>query len=138
MPSSSHHVALLTDDPAAIHRFLTEVVGLAVHLEFRVSGEDMARTAGWPPDEGASVTMYGTPPAGIVEVITIPESLRGRITPRVWLVSFATRDVDARVDAARRLGFAAGDPITTTGDVALTASMVDVGGITWELVAFDG
>jgi catechol 2,3-dioxygenase-like lactoylglutathione lyase family enzyme len=136
MPAASHHVAVLTDDPEAIHRFLTEVVGLAVHLEFTVPGEDLVRSAGWPPNEGASVVMYGTPPAGIVEVIAIPASLRDRIAPRIWLASFATKDLDDRVALARRLGFAASDPFATTGEVALRASMVEVGGISWELVGF--
>lgn len=138
MPAASHHVACLTDDPDAVHRFLTEVVGLPVHLTFTVSGEDLARTAGWPPSDGAAVTMYGRPPAGIVEVIAIPESLRDRVTPRLWLVSFATAEVRSFVDRARDVGLAPTDPTPTRGDVDITTAIVDVGGITWEFVSFDG
>lgn len=137
MPSSSHHVALLTDDPDAVHTFLTEVVGLDVHLRFRVAGADLERTAGWPPSEGAAVTMYGRPPAGIVEVLAIPEALRGEVRPGIWLTSFATGDVERLVEAARARGFAPTDPLTVDGEVRLTASMVEVGGVTWELVRFD-
>ena len=137
MPSASHHVACLTDDPDAVHRFLTEVVGLPVHLEFTVSGDDLTRTAGWPPNDGAAVTMYGRPPAGIVEVIAIPEALRGEIEPRLWLVSFATSDVRSFVEKARGIGLSPTDPEPTRGDVDITTSIVDVGGVTWEFVSFD-
>lgn len=137
MPSASHHVACITDDPDAVHRFLTEVVGLPVHLTFTVSGTDLARTAGWPESDGAAVTMYGRPPAGIVEVIAIPEALRGQVEPRLWLVSFATADVRSFVEKARHIGLSPSDPAPTRGDVDITTSIVDVGGVTWEFVSFD-
>jgi hypothetical protein len=137
MPTASHHVACVTDDPDAVGVFLTEVVGLPVHLRFRVSGDDLTRTAGWPANDGADVTMYGRPPAGIVEVIAIPEALRGRVTPRLWLVSFATADVTSFVDRARARGLDPSEPVPTRGDVDITTSIVDVGGLTWEFVSFD-
>lgn len=137
MPSASHHVACITDDPDAVHTFLTEVVGLPVHLTFSISGEDLTRTAGWPESDGAVVTMYGRPPAGIVEVVAIPETLRGRVEPRLWLVSFATADVVSFVERARGIGLHPSDPAPTRGDVDITTSIVDVGGITWEFVSFD-
>ncbi len=137
MPSASHHVACVTDDPDAVHAFLTEVVGLDVHLRFTVSGEDLTRTAGWPENDGAAVTMYGRPPAGIVEVIAIPEALRGHVEPRIWLVSFATSEVRSFVERARGIGLDPSPPVPTRGDVDITTSIVDVGGITWEFVSFD-
>jgi len=137
MPSASHHVACVTDDPDAVHAFLTSVVGLEVHLRFIVSGADLTRTAGWPENDGAAVTMYGRPPAGIVEVIAIPEELRGHVEPRIWLVSFATADVASFVERARGLGLDPSAPEPTRGDVDITTSIVDVGGITWEFVSFD-
>jgi hypothetical protein len=137
MANSSHHVACITDDPEAVHAFLTEVVGLPVHLEFTTSGADMSTSAGWPENPGASVTMYGVPPAGIVEVIAIPEELRGQVRPRVWLVSFATNDLAGRVEAARQQGLEPSEPmVSTSRDVDLTASLLEVGGICWEFVTF--
>ena len=137
MPSASHHVACVTDDPDAVHAFLTEVVGLEVHLRFTVSGDDLTRNAGWPESDGAAVTMYGRPPAGIVEVIAIPEALRGRVEPKLWLVSFATAEVASFVERARGLGLDPTPPNPTRGEVDITTSIVDVGGITWEFVSFD-
>lgn len=130
-------MACITDDPEAVHAFLTEVVGLEVHLRFSVAGADMSRTAGWPEHHGARVTMYGRPPAGIVEVIAIPEELRGQVEPRVWLVSFATADVRSFVERARASGLAPTEPVETRGDVDITTAIVDVGGLTWEFVSFD-
>lgn len=137
MPSASHHVACITDDADAVHTFLTEVVGLPVHLRFSVSGADLTRTAGWPESGGAAVTMYGRPPAGIVEVIAIPDELRGRVAPRLWLVSFGTAEVGSFVARARALGLDPSPPTPTRGEVDITTSTVDVGGITWEFVSFD-
>ena len=137
MPSSSHHVACITDDAAAVHTFLTEVIGLDVHLEFRTSGEAMTQSAGWPPSGGADVRMYGKPPAGIVEVIAIPDELRGRVSPKIWLVSFAAANLAASIEESRRLGFPATGPTPVkTGEIDISVSMVDVGGISWEMVAF--
>ena len=139
MATSSHHVACITDDPEAVHAFLTEVVGLPVHLEFTTSGGDMTASAGWPESNGAAVTMYGTPPTGIVEVIAIPRELRGRVAAGAWLVSFATRDLAARINAARRLGLDASEPMSSeTADIDVTVSTVTVGGICWELAHFGG
>lgn len=138
MPSRSHHVACVTDDPARVHEYLTEVVGMPEHLRFHASGETLTATAGWPPSDGADIVMYGTAPGGIVEIIAIPDSLRGTVVPGIWLVSFATADVHAAVDAARARGFDASDPYAVTGDVPLTASFATVGGIPFELVRFDG
>ena len=137
MAASSHHVACITDDPEAVDAFLTEVVGLEVHLKFRTSGVDMSRTAGWPESGGADITMYGKPPAVIVEVIAIPEELLGRVRPRIWLVSFATTDIAARIEASRQQGLDATEAIgPPDGGVDVSVSMVEVGGISWEFVNF--
>ena len=137
MASSSHHVACITDDTEAVHIFLTEVIGLGAHLEFKTSGEAMTQSAGWPQSDGADVRMYGRPPAGIVEVIAIPDELRGRVSPKIWLISFAAVDLAASIEQSRRLGFAAPDPThIKTGEIDISVSTVAVGGIDWEMVAF--
>jgi catechol 2,3-dioxygenase-like lactoylglutathione lyase family enzyme len=138
MPSKSHHVACFTDDPDAVHAYLTEVLGMPEHLRFHIPGDDLVATAGWPPNGGTEAVMYGTQPAGLVEVIAIPEELRAVVRPGPWLVSFAAPDIDARIDAARGQGLEHTEPYRTVGDVRLTASFTTVGGIPFELVRFDG
>jgi catechol 2,3-dioxygenase-like lactoylglutathione lyase family enzyme len=138
MPSKSHHVACFTDDPDAVHAYLTEVLGLPEQLRFRIPGDDLVATAGWPPSSGTDAVMYGTQPAGLVEVIAIPEELRGVVRPGPWLVSFAAPDLDVRVAAARAQGLGHSDPYTTVGEVRLAASFTTVGGIPFELVRFGG
>ena len=137
MPTKSHHVACVTDDPAAVHAFLTEVVGLPEHLRFRIPGADLETTAGWPPNDGTVAVLYGTQPAGLVEVVAIPEELRGVVAPGMWLVSFAAPDLEARVAAARAQGVEVTDPYRTVGEVDLTAAFATVGGIGFELVRFE-
>jgi catechol 2,3-dioxygenase-like lactoylglutathione lyase family enzyme len=138
MPTKSHHVACFTDDPAAVHAYLTEVLGLPVHLRFSIPGEDLESTAGWPPNGGTEAVMYGSGAAGLVEVIAIPEELRGSVSAGVWLVSFATPDIDGVVSATRARGLSASEPYRTAGEVQLTASFATVGGIAFELVRFEG
>lgn len=136
MPSRSHHVACTTDDPAAVEAFLTDVVGLPVYLRFWIPGENLERTAGWPPNEGTDAVLYGDPPGGLVEVIAVPEALRGRVPVGLWLVSFATADLEAMRDAAKAGGVVTTEPFTTTGEVRLDASFTTVGGVPFELVRF--
>ncbi len=129
-------MACTTDDPGAVETFLTEVMGLPVHLRFRVAGEDLERTAGWPPSEGADAVIYGEPPGGLVEVIAVPEALQGRVPVGLWLVSFAAPELDRIRRTARAAGVGMTDPITTVGEVRLDASFVRVGGIPFEVVSF--
>lgn len=136
MPSRSHHVACTTDDPAAVEAFLTEVIGLSVYLRFRIPGENLERTAGWPPNGGTDAVLYGEPPGGLVEVIAVPDELRGRVPVGLWLVSFATADLEALLGTARAGGVEMTEPFTTTGEVRLDASFGVVGGIPFELVRF--
>jgi catechol 2,3-dioxygenase-like lactoylglutathione lyase family enzyme len=136
MPKASHHVSCITDDPQGVRDFLTGVVGLELHMQFDISGEDISRSADWPENEGTQIVLYGRPPAGIVEVIAIPESLRGRVAPRIWLVCFATAEIDTIVERTRRAGWQPSALDHTDNANGLTTSIVEVGGIAWEFVAF--
>lgn len=138
MPRASHHVTCVTDDPEAVDRFLTAVVGLEVLVEFRSPGDAMTRALGWPASDGAAVKMYGKPPAGLVEVIAIPAELRGRVEPGISLISFAAPDLGHQLDHARRAGFDPDEPIPLKdGDVDIDLATVRVGGIVWEFVSFN-
>lgn len=137
MPTSSHHTSCITDDPEAVELFLTSVVGLKFLMEFDIPGHECSLANGWPENGGAHVKMFGKPPSGIVEVIAIPMELQGHVQSGISLVSFAERDVKRRLDYALELGFENGGLIKIQGDVSITVGMLNVGGITWELVSFD-
>ena len=49
---------------------------MEVQFEMHVPGEVLEKTLGWPPSDGADVTMVGTGEAGLIEVLDVPEHLR--------------------------------------------------------------
>jgi hypothetical protein len=84
-------------------RFLTDVVGMAVQGEFHVPGDVLEATLGWPPSDGADVTMLGSGDAGLIEVLDVPEPLRGVAPEGLAALSFLADDYEAVQDRARAL-----------------------------------
>ncbi|WP_286149351.1 hypothetical protein [Mycobacterium sp. IS-1496] len=72
--------------------FLTDVVGMDVQSQFHVPGEVLEATLGWPPSEGAEVTMLGSGDAGLIEVLDVPEHLRDVAPEGLAALSFLTDD----------------------------------------------
>jgi catechol 2,3-dioxygenase-like lactoylglutathione lyase family enzyme len=138
MPSRSHHIACVTDDPEAVIAFLTEVLGLELTGRLRAPGDATSTILGWPENDGAEGWMLGKGSGGLVEVIRIPDELRGRVEPRFALISFATPDLEARVEQCRERGIAVTDPIRTKGEgLDLSGSVATVGGLAFELLRFE-
>ena len=71
-----HHVVMRSHSAATFIEFLTRVAGMEVQHSFRVPGEVLEATLGWPPSDGADVTILGAGVAGLVEVLDVPEHLR--------------------------------------------------------------
>ncbi len=80
--------------------FLTDVVGMEVQFQMRVPGEILEKTLGWPPSDGADVTMLGTGDAGLVEVLDVPEQLREIAPEGLAALSFLTDDFPGARDRA--------------------------------------
>ena len=75
----------------------------------------------------------------MVEVIPLPDSLRGAVTPGVALLSFAVRDIDERVAQCRALGHTVTDPVRVTNEtVDVSLARFVVGGVPFELAQFHG
>jgi hypothetical protein len=72
--------------------FLTDIVGMEVQFQMRVPGEVLEKTLGWPPSDGADVTMVGTGDAGLVEVLDVPPHLRDIAPEGLAALSFLTDD----------------------------------------------
>jgi hypothetical protein len=95
-------------------QFLTDVVGMEIAAQFRVPGEVLEATLGWPPSEGADVTMLGSGDAGLVEVLDVPEN-RSDVAPEgLAALSFLTDDYNSTQDKARTM---ADDVTVLFGDV---------------------
>ncbi|MCT7661374.1 hypothetical protein N4S67_23490 [Mycobacterium sp. CPCC 205710] len=84
-------------------QFLTDVVGMDVAGQFHVPGEVLQTTLGWPPSDGAQVTMLGSGEAGLIEVLDVPEHLRGAAPEGLAALSFLTDDYDNVQTKARAM-----------------------------------
>ena len=82
-------------------QFLTDVVGMDVQHSFRVPGEVLETTLGWPPSEGADVTILGSGSAGLIEVLDVPEKLRDVAPEGLAALSFLTDDYSNVKDKAQ-------------------------------------
>lgn len=101
MPNHLHHVVMLSHSATRFIGFLTDVVGMEVQHSFRVPGEILETTLGWPPCEGADVTMLGSGMAGLVEVLDVPEQLRTAAPEGLAALSFMANDYGTIHDKAR-------------------------------------
>ena len=101
MPNQLHHVVMLSHSASRFVGFLTDVVGMEVQHSFRVPGEILERTLGWPASDGADVTILGSGVAGLIEVLDVPEPLRNTAPEGLAALSFMADDYTATLDKAR-------------------------------------
>jgi hypothetical protein len=80
--------------------FLTDVAGMEVQFRLRVPGEVLEATLGWPPSDGADVTMVGSGDSGLIEVLDVPEHLRDVAPEGLAALSFMTDDFSGTKERA--------------------------------------
>ena len=100
MPAHLHHVVMRSHSAQTFVAFLTDVVGMEVQFQMRVPGEILEKTLGWPPSDGADVTMLGSGDAGLVEVLDVPPDLRDVAPEGLVALSFLTDEYDATRERA--------------------------------------
>jgi catechol 2,3-dioxygenase-like lactoylglutathione lyase family enzyme len=101
LPNHLHHVVMRSHSASTFIQFLTDVVGMDVQHSFRVPGEVLETTLGWPPSEGADVTILGSGEAGLIEVLDVPEKLRDVAPEGLAALSFLTDDYSNVKDKAQ-------------------------------------
>jgi catechol 2,3-dioxygenase-like lactoylglutathione lyase family enzyme len=101
LPNQLHHVVMRSHSANTFIQFLTDVVGMDVQNSFRVPGEVLQTTLGWPPSDGADVTILGSGVTGLVEVLDVPEHLREFAPEGLAALSFLTDDYDSVKDKAQ-------------------------------------
>ncbi|OBB39905.1 VOC family protein [Mycobacterium sp. 852002-51961_SCH5331710] len=101
MPNQLHHVVMRSHSADTFIGFLTDVVGMEVQHHFRVPGDVLEATLGWPPSDGADVTILGTGTAGLIEVLDVPEHLRAVAPEGLAALSFLTDDYATAQERAR-------------------------------------
>lgn len=101
MPNQLHHVIVRSHSVDRYVQFLTDVVGMTVLHAFPIPSEVLEKTMGWPPSDGASVTILGNGDAGMIEVLDVPEDLRATVPEGLAALSFLTDDFSATQERAR-------------------------------------
>jgi catechol 2,3-dioxygenase-like lactoylglutathione lyase family enzyme len=100
VPPQLHHVVMRSHSAKTFVAFLTDVVGMEVQFELHVPGEVLEKTLGWPPSDGADVTIVGAGEAGLVEVLDVPEHLRHIAPEGLAALSFMTDDFGGAMEKA--------------------------------------
>ena len=100
MSKQLHHVVMRSHSAETFIGFLTEVVGMDVQFLMRVPGEVLEATLGWPPSDGADVTMLGSRDSGLIEVLDVPEHLRDVAPDGPAALSFLTEDFSGAYQTA--------------------------------------
>jgi catechol 2,3-dioxygenase-like lactoylglutathione lyase family enzyme len=135
---ASHHVVCVTDHPDEILSFLQVVLGLGVSGQTEVSGPDATAVLGWPEENpGTAGTMLGSGTAGLVEILSVPSELRTVVPSGVAMIGFAVPDIQACVAACQAQRVPTSEIMRlTTGSSEVSAAVVRVGGLAFELVEF--
>jgi catechol 2,3-dioxygenase-like lactoylglutathione lyase family enzyme len=132
VPNQLHHVVMLSHSATTFIGFLTDVVGMEVQHSFRVPGEILEKTLGWPPSEGADVTILGSGMAGLVEVLDVPEQLRKAAPEGLAALSFLADDYGATL---RRAGeFTDEITVLDTGVPGVDLFICTMGGVPMEFM----
>jgi catechol 2,3-dioxygenase-like lactoylglutathione lyase family enzyme len=101
MVNQLHHVVMRSHSAQTFIAFLTDVVGMEVQFQLRVPGHVLEATLGWPPSDGADVTMLGGGDSGLIEVLDVPEHLRDIAPEGLVALSFLTDDFAGAHDKAK-------------------------------------
>jgi catechol 2,3-dioxygenase-like lactoylglutathione lyase family enzyme len=132
MPNQLHHVVMLSHSATRFVAFLTDVIGMEVQHSFRVPGEILETTLGWPPSDGADVTILGSGMAGLIEVLDVPEQLRKAAPEGLAALSFMADDYTATLDKARQFTGEVTD--LDTGVPGVDLFICTVGGVPMEFM----
>ena len=127
MPAHLHHVVMRSHSAQTFVAFLTDVVGMEIQFQMRVPGEILEKTLGWPPSDGADVTMLGSGDAGLIEVLDVPPHLREAAPEGLAALSFLTDEYDATRERARSFA----EDVTTldTGMPGIDLFFCTMGGV---------
>ena len=138
MPSGIVKAIVLVDDLDETLRFLEGVAGAAPVTRFASTAEQAAAGLGWPEGRGATRGAIVGARQGLLELVEIPDALRGELTSGVAGLSFGARDVRSSAAAARQAGFDAGEPFQIVGVDGGTSTIarINVGGVPFELINF--
>lgn len=131
-------MVVLTDDLDAVLRFASDVAKLRPITHYETVPEEINTLFGWPIEHGKTTGAFVGEGAGSLDVLQIPEALRGTVQPGVRLLAVVNRDAAAAAQAAADAGYSTRGPFraTTATGGDMTMSEVVAGGVAFELVQF--
>jgi len=132
LPNQLHHVVMRSHSAAAFIAFLTDVAGMTVQYELRVPGPVFEATLGWPPSDGADVTILGSGDTGLIEVLDVPENLRDVAPEGLAALSFLTDDFEGSKERAK--GHASNVTVFDTGMSGVDLFFCTMGGVPVEFM----
>ncbi len=138
MPSSLSHIVVLSNDLDEVLSFAREHARLAPVHVYDASPVSMSEMFGWPLEQAATRgAIIGNGP-GTLEVVEIPQALRGSVQPGLALLAVPNRDADKAAAALTAAGIAARGPIEqdAPGGPRLRIVTAEAGGLPFELVQF--
>ena len=138
MPKSLSHVVVFTDDLEEVIGFCVERAGIPSVSRYDIPAESLSQLFGWAGlTAPASAAFIGEGP-GALDVIEIPEQLRGDVAPGMRLLAVVNRDVEGAGAEAAAAGHAVRGPFHVTAATGAPMALVEVtaGGLSFELVQF--
>jgi len=132
MSKQLHHVVMSSHSADTLVKFFTEVVGMEIQHQFPVPGHVFETTLGWPPSDGATITILGEGMAGLVEVLDVPEAVRSVQPEGLTALSFLTDDYKDTEAKAR--AFADDVTAVDAGVPGVDLFVCTVGGVPMEFM----
>jgi hypothetical protein len=138
VPSSLSHVVVLTDDLDAALRYLGDVARIKAVNPYETDPEVVHALFGWPLEHSRLRGAFVGEGPGSIDLLEIPEALRGSVQPGARFLASVTRDVEAAAAQATEAGFGVRGPFEATTATGGPMSMIEVtaGGVPFELVTF--
>jgi hypothetical protein len=132
LPNQLHHVVMSSHSADTLIKFFTEAVNMEIQHQFPVPGPVFETTLGWPPSDGATITILGSGKAGLVEVLDVPEAVRSVQPEGLTALSFLTEDYKDTEAKAR--GFADDVTALDAGVPGVDLFVCTVGGVPMEFM----
>jgi catechol 2,3-dioxygenase-like lactoylglutathione lyase family enzyme len=138
VPKALSHTVVFTDDLDEALRLCTDVANLSPVARYEFAPEIAERLFGWAGTfDSVRAAFVGESP-GALDLVEIPDELRGEVAPGMRLLAVVNRDAEAVARRAADAGFSVRGPLASTtmdgGSMALTE--VIAGGLAFELVQF--
>ena len=138
MPKSMSHVVVVTDDLEEVVRFCVDVAGIATVSRYEIAAEGLSQLFGWEGLTAPVAAAFIGDGPGSLDVVEIPEHLRGEVAPGMRLLAVVNRDIGDAAATATEAGHRVRGPFHTATVTGAPMSLVEItaGGLPFELVQF--